>query len=99
MGEIDVQMNYGDVEEMQQIFADSASQLEDLNSQVQSWAATLRDGALLGEAGEALAHAFDTVLNAKVVALTEKLQELEGDMAGTLAYFRDGEQDAKSRFI
>jgi hypothetical protein len=95
---IDFRADYNELEEMKSIFADSAKQLEDLNSQVKQWASTLNDGVLLGDAGEALAYAFSNKLSSKVGMLTEKLNELEGDIAGVIAIYRDGEADAASRF-
>jgi uncharacterized protein YukE len=95
----DVQMDYGDMEDMKKIFSDSAKALEDLNSQVKTWSSTLNDGVLLGDAGEALANAFNTRLSSKIQALIEKLKELEGDIAGAIQFFRDGERDARSRFL
>ena len=96
---VDVQMDYGDMEDMKKIFSDSAKALEDLNSQVKTWSTTLADGVLLGDAGEALASSFTTKLSPKIQALIEKLKELEGDIAGAVQFFRDGERDAQSRFL
>lgn len=72
---IDVQMDYSDMEDMKKIFLDCANALEDLTSQVKTWSTTLNDGALLGDAGEALSDALNTKLTTKIQALIEKIKE------------------------
>ncbi|NIM94889.1 MAG: hypothetical protein GTO18_14405 [Anaerolineales bacterium] len=95
---IDFRADYNELEEMKQIFADSARQLEDLNSQVKQWATLLHDGALLGDAGEALADAFGSRLSSKVMLLSERLADCGNEIGKVIAIYRDGERDVASRF-
>jgi uncharacterized protein YukE len=94
----EIRMIYPEMDEMKRIFADGGRALEDLNSQVKQWATMVNDGALLGDAGEALAEAFTTRLSPKIQLLTEKMTELEGDITKAVDDFQAAEKKAAGMF-
>ena len=98
---VDIQMDYSDMQDAEKTFMDCASALEDLVSQVKTWSTTINDGALLGDAGEALSDALSTRLTSKIQALGEKCREeaetirksvetMQQDEKETAGYFRKG---------
>jgi hypothetical protein len=93
-----MQMDYDDTEEMAAILRQASEELRQLSSIARQWSATFRDGALLGEAGEVLAGAFEGTLSPKVVALAEKAAEMEKDVLEAIEEFKGAATRARGRF-
>jgi uncharacterized protein YukE len=95
---IDLRIDYPMLEEMSRLFHEAAKQLEETQSEMIQVAATMEDGALLGETGEAFSHALRSDLSRSLDTLREKMEELVNDINNVVAIHRDGEQEAASRF-
>jgi len=95
----DVKMDYDEVRAMAAVLSQGRMDLDRLSSAAGQWAGAMEGGALLGATGELLAEAIRSTLNGRIQALAEKIGEIEADLMAALAYFEDGVQDSKSRFI
>ena len=95
----DVKMDYDDVRAMAAVLRQARKDLASLSSAAGQWAGDIEGGSLLGETGQMLAQAFRSTLNGRIRALAEKVGEIETDVMAALAYFQDGVQESKSRFI
>lgn len=96
---IDVRIDYPMVEDMSSAFDDATKQLEDTISEMSKIVATLEGGALLGKTGEALVQAVRIDLVSSLKALRDKMQELSGDTRSVVSIMRDGDKQARSRFL
>ena len=79
MSEI-IKMDYGLMEDMSQTFKQGVEQLQDTNQVMQNIANDLEDGALLGRGGVAFTEAIRGKLCPAIARLTEKFEELAGDI-------------------
>ncbi len=79
MSEI-IKMDYGLMEDMSQTFKQGVEQLQDTNQVMQNIANELEDGALLGRGGVAFTEAIRGKLCPAIARLTEKFEELAGDI-------------------
>ena len=79
MSEI-IKMDYGLMEDMSQTFKQGVEQLQDTNQVMQNSANELEDGALLGRGGVAFTEAIRGKLCPAIARLTEKFEELAGDI-------------------
>ncbi len=79
MSEI-IKMDYGLMEDMSQTFKQGVEQLQDTNQAMQNIANELEDGALLGRGGVAFTEAIRGKLCPAIARLTEKFEELAGDI-------------------
>ena len=84
----DMQMDYDDNEEMATLLRRAAEELRQVSSMARQWSTRLREGALLGEAGEALASAFDGTLSPRVLAMADKAAEMERDVLAAIEAFK-----------
>jgi WXG100 family type VII secretion target len=94
-----IKMDYDLMQDMSRQFSDGAQQLEDVLSEMQNIAATLENGALLGEGGYAFTSAIRERLCPAIQRLVDKFNEIEADLMGALTYMRDGDSNARSRFL
>jgi WXG100 family type VII secretion target len=93
-----MRMDYGEIAEAIKTFTEAGKMLEELNSQVKQWATVINDGALLGDAGEALGEAFTVKLCPKVQLLTDKMVEVQGDLTKAADDFQAAEKKAAGMF-
>jgi WXG100 family type VII secretion target len=75
-----IKMDYGLMEDMSQTFKQGVEQLQDTNQVMQNVANELEDGALLGRGGVAFTEAIRGKLCPAIARLTEKFEELAGDI-------------------
>ena len=75
-----IKMDYGLMEDMSQTFKQGVEQLQDTNQVRQNIANELEDGALLGRGGAAFTDAIRGKLCPAIARLTEKFEELAGDI-------------------
>jgi len=94
----DVKMDYDDVRGMAATLRQAAEGLQQLSADARRWSARLKEGALVGDAGEAMAEAFGATLNGKVQAMAERTREMERDILAALESFQDAVQESKGRF-
>ena len=98
MSDIDVRIDYAMVEEMGRLFSEASKQIEETTSEMLKIASSMESGALMGDTGEAFTQAIRSDLNNSLNRMKEKLDELVGDINGVIAAYRDGDQNAASRF-
>ncbi len=84
----DMQMVYDDAEEMATILKRASEELRQVSSMARQWSSQLKDGALLGDAGEALAGAFEETLSPRVLAMSDKAAEMERDVLAAIEAFK-----------
>jgi uncharacterized protein YukE len=94
----DVRMNYSTMEDMAKAFGQAKQQMNDTITEMEKVAKTLEDGALLGVAGDAFRDAIRGKLNKRLKVISDKMNELEGDIKGAVSATRDGVSTAQSRF-
>jgi hypothetical protein len=94
----DVQMNFDVMEEAANLFKAGADQMSQTTEAMKNVAKMLEDGALLGLAGEKLADIMYSKHIPKCNSLSQKFEELSGDLYGALVDLRDGDKEAASRF-
>jgi uncharacterized protein YukE len=95
---VDVRMNYGSMEKMEQEFKSAAKQLDESMREMKKIAKMMEDGALHGLGGDSFQDAIKGKLLPVMKRLEEKMQELSGDINGAVRATRDGVKTAKSRF-
>lgn len=88
-----IKMDYGQMEEMAQAFAQGAQTLEATMSEVNQIAEMLESGGLRGEAGDAFSEACRSVLTPAIQRLHDKFLELQADVMGALDDMRSADQD------
>ena len=91
---VDVKMDFEAVEGAAGAYDHSAEILEDMMSRSSKIASNLRDGAMKGKAGEELANAFDSRLNASLRRMQEKFTEMESDLRKAVQAAREGIEDS-----
>ncbi|HSQ17722.1 MAG TPA: WXG100 family type VII secretion target [Anaerolineales bacterium] len=98
MSEI-IKMDYGAMEDMAQTFRESGQTLEDIMHEMESVAASMEGGALLGRGGQAWVSAIrERLIRTRLQKLTDKMNELSMDIYGALVDLRDGDHESQSRF-
>lgn len=96
---VDVRIDYPMVEDMSSAFTDASTQLEETIAEMNKIVAALEGGALLGKTGDALAQAIRIDLINSIKALRDKMKELAMDTRNVVAIMRDGDKQARSRFL
>src|SRR3990170_6511325 len=94
----DIKMDFDAVREMAATLRQASQGLEQLSADARRWSARVKEGALVGEAGEAMADAFSSTLNSKVLALAERTGEVGRDVLAALESFQGAIQESKGRF-
>jgi len=94
----DVRMSYADAEKMATILKQASEELRELSSITLRWSTALREGALLGDAGEALASAFGSTLSPRVLSMSEKAAEMGQDVLAAMEAFKAATTEARGRF-
>lgn len=93
-----IKLDYGLAEDMIRVFNQGAEQLQDTMQEMQSIANTLEEGALLGRGGSAFTDGIRSQLCPSISRLTEKFNELAGDVQAAIEDMRGAEEEAKRRF-
>jgi WXG100 family type VII secretion target len=93
-----IKMDYDLMDDMARAFEQGASQLEDTQKEVESLAATLEDGALLGLSGSAFSDALHTKLAPAIARLENKLTELRADVLSAMRDMQDADSTSRSQF-
>ncbi|HRV91764.1 MAG TPA: WXG100 family type VII secretion target [Anaerolineae bacterium] len=94
----EIKLDYGKAEAMIQSFNAGKQQLEQTNSQMKKIADQLQSGALLGKGGQAFTEAITGSLVPSIDKLTEKFEELAGDVQAAINYMQQADRRAKSKF-
>ena len=95
---VDVRMNYDTMEQMAKAFRQAQEQIGTTKDQMDKVVKMIDDGALVGQAGDALKSAIQDKLKKSLKVLEDKMKELDGDIMGAVAATRDGVSSAQSRF-
>ncbi|HEX9438599.1 MAG TPA: hypothetical protein VF909_02910, partial [Roseiflexaceae bacterium] len=66
--------------------------------EMQSIAQTLEEGALLGQGGSAFVDAIRSKLCPSIGRLSDKFNELEGDVHAAIAAMRQADAESKKQF-
>ncbi|HZT07044.1 MAG TPA: WXG100 family type VII secretion target [Chloroflexota bacterium] len=94
----EIKMEYPLMEEMKQTFQAGREQLQDASNTLKGIADKLEQGALLGQAGSALSEAVRGPLMGSVQKLSDKFEELQGDIQYAVDQMKQAEATAKSKF-
>ncbi len=93
-----IKMDYGQMEEMAQAFAQGAQQLESTISEMNSIAQTLENGGLIGDAGDAFTDGIRSTLIPAIQRLMDKFTELQGDVMGAMQDMQEADQDSSRMY-
>ncbi|MCB0175007.1 MAG: WXG100 family type VII secretion target, partial [Anaerolineae bacterium] len=88
----EIKLDYGKAEAMIQSFNAGKQQLEQTNSQMKKIADQLQSGALLGKGGQAFTEAITGSLVPSIDKLTEKFEELAGDVQAAINYMQQADR-------
>ncbi|MEW5987099.1 MAG: WXG100 family type VII secretion target [Chloroflexota bacterium] len=94
----EIKMDYALMEEMSRVFRQGVQQLEDTTSQMNSIAATLEGGALLGRGGDAFVEAIRGPLSSAITRLREKFDELANDVDAAANDMRQADTQTKGYY-
>jgi len=94
----EIKMDYPLMEEMKRTFQAGREQLSDTVSALVAIADKMEQGALRGQAGDAFVDAVRGPLLGAVVKLSDKFEELEGDLQHAVDQMHQAEEKAKSSF-
>jgi WXG100 family type VII secretion target len=92
----EIKMDYVLMDEMQRTFNEGSNQLGDTQNEMRNLASMLSDGALLGQAGSAFVDALNSQLVPAIQRLSEKFDELQGDLAGAVRDMQEADQTSKN---
>lgn len=93
-----IKMDYGLMEDMSQTFKQGVEQLQDTNQVMQNIANELEDGALLGRGGVAFTEAIRDKLCPAIARLTEKFEELAGDIQKAMEDMRSADTSSERMY-
>jgi WXG100 family type VII secretion target len=94
----EIKMDYPLMDEMKQSFKAGRETLGRTASELKSIADKLEQGALLGQAGDAFAQAVRGPLMGAVSKLSDKFEELEGDIQFAVDQMHQAEEKTKASF-
>lgn len=94
----EIKMDYPLMEEMKRTFQGGREQLQDTMNELKSIADKMEQGALLGQAGSAFSDAIRGALMGAVAKLSDKFEELEGDLQHAVDQMHQAEEKAKASF-
>jgi WXG100 family type VII secretion target len=92
-----IKMDFKMMEAMAKAFGDGMQTLEDVLSEVSGIASMLKEGALIGDAGEAFITACREPLSRSISGLRDKFEELQKDINSAVEEMRAAEKSAKER--
>jgi len=93
-----LKMNYAGMAQMQRILTNCASEVQGLSGDVKNIAGTLEGGALLGQAGQALAEKLKGKLVRSLDGLASKYTELSGEVGGAMQDMQQADQSSTGGF-
>lgn len=94
----EIKLVYQTAEDMIQTFAKGKEQLQKTMHEMQAVAGHLEDGALLGQGGEAFKDAIRGKLCPAINKLSDKFEELMGDVHKAIEYMQEADRTSKSKF-
>lgn len=94
----EIKLDYGLAEDMVKTFRQGVEQLQDTMQEMQSIANTLEEGALRGQGGEAFVDNIQGKLSHSLSKLTEKFEELAGDVQKAIEYMQEADKKSSSMF-
>jgi WXG100 family type VII secretion target len=93
-----IKMDYDLMQQMNQTFLRGVEQLQDTMQEMQSVANALEEGALQGRGGDAFTDAIRGQLCPAISRLTEKFQELSGDINVAMQAMQQADQSSEGMF-
>ncbi len=93
-----IKLEYAKAEEMIRSFQQGREQLQRSLQEMQGLATTIEEGALLGQGGDAFVEAIRTKLTQSITKLSEKFEELAGDVAQAVKYMQEADKTSKAQF-
>lgn len=93
-----IKMDYGLMEDMSQTFQQGVEQLENTMQEMQSIANALEDGVLLGRGGAAFTDAIRGKLCPAIARMTDKFNELAGDIQKAMADMKSADSTSQQQF-
>jgi uncharacterized protein YukE len=94
----EIKLVYATAEEMIRTFQQGMQQLNDTEREMQGLAGMLQDGALLGRGGTAFTEAIRGKLCPAIGRLSDKFQELAGDVQDAIEFMQEADQTSKGKF-
>ena len=94
----EIRLVYATAEEMIHTFKSGKDQLEKTEHEMQALASQLEGGALLGQGGENFKEAIRGKLCPAINRLSDKFEELMGDVQKAIEYMQQADQKSKSKF-
>ncbi|MBP8251182.1 MAG: WXG100 family type VII secretion target [Herpetosiphon sp.] len=94
----EIRLVYESAENMIKAFQQGVEQLQDTMQEMQSIANTLEQGALLGEGGRAFVDAIRSQMAPSLSKLTDKFNELAGDVQAAITFMQQSDQEAAGKF-
>jgi uncharacterized protein YukE len=98
MSHDEIKLNYGMAEDMVRTFEQGVEQLQDTMQEIQQIANILEEGALLGRGGEMYVNAIRSNLSPSLAKLTDKFQELAGDVNMAIEFMKAADAESRSKF-
>ncbi len=93
-----IKLEYAKAEEMIRTFQQGREQLQRSLQEMQGLATTIEEGTLLGQGGDAFVEAIRTKLTQSITKLSEKFEELAGDVAQAVKYMQEADKTSKAQF-
>src|SRR5579871_4155396 len=93
----DVQMDYGQMEQMAVTFLNGAEQFQATLATVQQIISMLEGGALLGNAGDKFAEVLNTKLVGKLKSGEQKMLDLANEINGAMNDMQSADSTAASQ--
>lgn len=94
----EIKLVYATAEEMIQTFGKGKEQLEKTMQEMKAVASQLEGGALLGQGGEAFKDALEGKLCPAIGRLTDKFEELMGDVKKAIEFMQAADKKSQSKF-
>jgi WXG100 family type VII secretion target len=94
----EIKMDYGLMQDMARTFSQGVEQLQDTIQAMMSVANEIEDGALLGKGGQAFTDAIQSKLCPAISRLTDKFQELNGDVMSAMQDMQEADDTSEGMF-
>ncbi|OJX45867.1 MAG: hypothetical protein BGO78_11225 [Chloroflexi bacterium 44-23] len=93
-----IKLNYPAMQEMAQQCKAASQRLQETARLAQQIANEMQNGALIGDAGDAFAHALTGALLPAVQKLSQKFEEVTKDIQGAISDMQAQDKGAASKF-
>lgn len=97
-GADEIKMDYPLMEEMKRTFQSGREQLSDTMTELKGIADKMEQGALRGDAGEVFSEGIRNDLIGAVQKISDKFEELEGDIQFAVDQMHQAEEKTKASF-